>query len=217
MSRVRVHGVNASPFVRKVRVVLAEKQVAYELVPVMPIGVPDSFRRISPLGKIPCFEDGDYTLPDSSCICAYLEREHPEPPLYPHDSRDYGRALWYEEYADTRLVEVCGTPFFERVVQARILGGEADEENVRDCLAEQLPPVLDYLEGELARAGDWLVGGRFGIADVATASPFVNLRHAGEDVDPGRWPALRAWLDRTLARPSFHALVKEERAALEAL
>jgi glutathione S-transferase len=58
----------------------------------------------SPLGKIPCFQDGDYTLPDSSCIIAYLERTNPRPALYPEDPKEYGRALFLEEYADSRLV-----------------------------------------------------------------------------------------------------------------
>jgi glutathione S-transferase len=212
----RLHGVNASPFVRKTRVVLEEKGVAYELVPVMPIGVSDDFRRISPLGKIPCWEDGDYTLPDSSCICAYLERKHPEPPLYPAEPESLGRALWYEEYGDTRLVEVLTTVFFQRVVQARIMKQAPDEERVRQALTDLVPPVFDYLEGEVADA-DGIVDGCFGIADVALASPFVNFDHAGERVDPDRWPRLAAYVDRILSRPSFKALVEEEKAAFGTL
>ena len=65
-----VLGVNASPFVRKVRVALAEKGIDYELNPVMPIGQSPEYLRKSPLGKVPCYEDGDFTLPDSSCIIA---------------------------------------------------------------------------------------------------------------------------------------------------
>ncbi|NIR35171.1 MAG: glutathione S-transferase family protein, partial [Actinobacteria bacterium] len=47
-----LHGVNASPFVRKVRVALIEKGIDYELIPVMPMGVSEEFKKISPLGKI---------------------------------------------------------------------------------------------------------------------------------------------------------------------
>ena len=53
-----VYGVNASPFVRKVRVVLTEKGIPYELEPVVPVNVSPEFRRMSPLGKIPAFRDG---------------------------------------------------------------------------------------------------------------------------------------------------------------
>lgn len=212
----RIYGVNASPFVRKTRVVLAEKGVEYELEPVMPIGVSDDFRRISPLGKIPCYQDGDYTLPDSSCICAYLECKHPEPPLYPREPEALGRALWYEEYGDTRLVEVLGTVFFQRVVQAKIMRQRTDEDAVRRALEERMPPVFDYLEGEVGDR-EAIVGGRFGIADVALASPFVNLEHAGEGVDRDRWPRLAAYVARIHARPSFAALIDEERKAFRSL
>ncbi|MGH0036287.1 MAG: glutathione S-transferase family protein [Myxococcota bacterium] len=212
----KLHGVNASPFVRKTRVVLEEKGIAYELEPVMPIGVSDEFRRISPLGKIPCYEDGDYILPDSSCICAYLERKVPEPALYPSGAEELGRALWYEEYGDTKLVEVLTGVFFQRVVQARIMRQPPDEEKVSHALAELIPPVFDYLEGEVGD-GDAIVGGRFGIADIALASPFVNFDHAGERVDASRWPRLAAYLGRVLARPTFKALIEEEKAAFASL
>jgi glutathione S-transferase len=212
----KLHGVNASPFVRKTRVVLGEKGIAYELEPVMPIGVSDEFRRISPLGKIPCWEDGDFTLPDSSCICAYLERKFPDPPLYPSDAEQFGRALWYEEYGDTKVVEVLTTVFFQRVVQAKIMRQEPDEERVRHALAELIPPVFDYLEGEVGE-GDGIVGGRFGIADVALVSPFANFHHAGETVDGDRWPRLTAYVERVLGRPTFKALIDEEKAAFASL
>ena len=78
-----LHGVNASPFVRKARVALAEKGIEYETVPVMPMGQPAEYYEISPLGKIPCYVEGDFALPDSSVIIAYLERKQSEPRLYP--------------------------------------------------------------------------------------------------------------------------------------
>ena len=94
---LEVHGANASPFVRKVRVVLAEKKVPYELKPIFPFGPNPEFRKISPLGKIPALVDGERSLADSSVICAYIERKHPEPSLYPSDPYEYARALWFEE------------------------------------------------------------------------------------------------------------------------
>ena len=165
-----VHGVNASPFVRKVRVALAEKGLAYQLEPVMPMGVSEEFKKISPLGKIPVYTDGDFVLPDSSCIIAYLDRIHPEPALYPSDPQQFGRALYYEEYGDTKLTEVIGTIFFQRVVVKHVMRGTPDEGVVEKSLREILPPVLDYLEGELGD-GEGIVGGRFSIADIGLGSP----------------------------------------------
>ena len=206
-----VHGAGASPFVRKVRVALAEKALPYEHVPVVPFGVSEEYKRKSPLGKIPCYEDGDLTLPDSSCILAYLERVHPETPLQPSDPKQYGRALWYEEYADSKLVETVAPFFFERVVKRIFFKQEPDEAKLAKLKAEGLAPVFDYLEAEI---GDrpYLVGTRFSTADIAVASPFVNFMHAGEQVDAKRWPRLAAYLERIHARPSFKALIDEEKA-----
>lgn len=211
-----VHGVNASPFVRKTRVFLAEKGIDYELEPVMPGMVSDEFRKLSPLAKVPVYQDGDFILPDSSAICAYLEKLHPEPPLYPADAEEFGKAIWFEEYADTKLAEVSGGVFFQRFVQVKIYKQACDEEVVRRALTELIPPVFDYLEGEVSES-EGIVGDRFSIADISLASPFVNLMHGEEQVDSSRWPRLAAYVERILSRSSYQLLIEEERAAFAAL
>jgi glutathione S-transferase len=72
-----VLGGSVSPFVRKVRVVLAEKGLDYEHEPVNPFAPPEGWREISPLGRIPAFKDGDRVINDSSVICQYVERRFP--------------------------------------------------------------------------------------------------------------------------------------------
>ena len=206
-----IHGANLSPFVRKVRVAMAEKGLPYELKPLIPFGVSAEYKQKSPLGKIPCYEDGDFVLPDSSCIVAYLEKAHPQPALYPSDPKLYARALWYEEYADSRMVEIIGTIFFQRVVRKLVMKQEPDEALVKTAIG-RLPEIFDYLERELG-SNEYLVGNRFSTADIAVASPLVNLRHGGERIDAKRWPKLAAYAQRIHARPSFKALLAEEQVA----
>ena len=203
-----IHGANGSPFVRKVKVALAEKSVPYEQQPLIPFGVSDEYKAKSPLGKIPCLEDGDFVLPDSSCILAYLEKKHPSPALLPADPEQYGRALWYEEYGDTKLIEVIGPVFFERLIKKMLMQQEPDEERVKATLELQ-PPVFDYLEGEVADR-EYLAGGQFSLADIAIASPFVNLRLAGVELDASRWPKLSEYIQRIFSRPSFKDCIAEE-------
>lgn len=208
-----IHGVNLSPFVRKARAFCAEKGIAVDNQPVFP-GSPDpEYRKKSPLGKVPCYEDGDFVVPDSSVICAYLERTHPEPALYPKDAKEYARALWYEEYADTKLLEAVTPPFVQRVVNPKFMNQPADEAAVKKALTEDAPPIFDYLEEQIGDH-EYLVGNRFSIADIATASGFVNFAHGGETVDAGRWPKLAAYVERIHARPSFKALIEEEKAGI---
>ena len=206
-----IHGVGGSPFVRKVRVALAEKGIAYESNPVMPGMTPDGYQKLHPLKKIPVYQDGDFVLPDSSCILAYLERIQPNPPLLPSDPKEAARALWYEEYSDSKLTETIGPIFFNRFVKKAIFKQEPDEEVIRQKLGE-VEALFDYLEGELGDA-EYLVGNRFTVADVAVGSVLVNFGHAGEKVDAGRWPKLAAYAERIHGRPSFKALIEEDRKA----
>jgi glutathione S-transferase len=208
-----LYGAGLSPFVRKVRVVLAEKGVAYDHDPVIPFNVSPEYKAISPLGKIPAWKDENGPLADSSVICAYLEKRHPSPALYPSDPYQYARALWFEEYADGGIVAVSGAKiFFPRVVAPRFFNQPADEAAVQKAIDEDLPPLLSYLESQLT--GDWLVGSSFSIADVGVGSQFVNLRLAGVSVDAQKFPKLARYVARVHERPSFTALIDEDRAGL---
>ena len=96
-----LHGSNISPYVRKVRVALAFKAIEYRGIQQSPFNASDEFKAKSPLSKIPCWEDGDLVLPDSSVIVGYLEHRYPSPSLFPDNPEERARALWFEEYADT--------------------------------------------------------------------------------------------------------------------
>lgn len=209
----KIHGVSASPFVRKVLVAMTEKNLPYESVPVMPMAPTPEFKKISPLGKIPVYQDGDFFLPDSSCIVAYLEKVHPTPALMPSDPKQYGTALFFEEYADTRLMEAVAGAFFERVVKAMIMKQPPDEARVQKSVSELMPAALDYLE-PLAPEGDGIVGGRFSVADIAIGSQLANWAHAGQSIDAAKYPRMAAYVERLHARPSFKTLIEQERKLL---
>ncbi len=205
-----LYGVGGSPFVRKVRVVCAEKQIRYDHEPSFP-GQVD--RQISPLGKVPGWKDERGPLSDSSAICAYLERLHPTPALYPSDAYESARALWFEEYGDSALLQVFGPKiFFKKIVGPRFFGQQFEDAEIQKAWDEEAPPLLDYLESQLH--GDWLVGKSFSIADIGIATQFVNLHLAGYHAAAQRWPRLAAYVERVHARPSFQALIAEDKALL---
>jgi glutathione S-transferase len=209
-----VYGGSISPFVRKVRVLLAEKGIEYTLEAVNPFSPPPDFLAISPLKRIPVLRDTDKpepnTLPDSSIICDYLEHKYPKPALYPSEPFERARALWYEEYADSVMASnIGGGLFFERVVK-KMMRGQTDEAVCQKTLSEKLPPLFDHLEHEVS-GKDYLVGGSFSIADISIGTMFVNFDHAGEKLDTKRWPKLAAYVERIHARPSFKAMLDEER------
>jgi len=213
-----VYGSSLSPFVRKVRVVLAEKGLAYEHQQINPFAPPDWFVEISPLKRIPVLRDSDEaepnTIPDSSVICDYLENKYPEPPLYPRAPIARAHAVWFEEYADTQMMQSIGPGlFFERIVK-RLMGRECDESIVAVTLGEKLPVIFDYLENAVCER-EFLVGDTLSIADIAIACMLVNFEHARERLDRNRWPELVRYSAAIHARPSFQSSIAEERRFLE--
>lgn len=208
-----IYGASLSPFVRKTRVFLAEKGLDYKLEQISPFQPPEWFKDISPLGRIPVLKDEDVgpdaTLPDSSIICAYLERKHPEPALYPKDDFAYARALWFEEYADSEMAGNIGIGVFRPVVINKMMGKEPDRATAEKTIGEKLPRYFSYLEKEIGTKA-YLVGDMFTIADIATATSFVNFAHAGYTPDEKLYPNLVHYLAGIHARPSFAACIAEE-------
>jgi glutathione S-transferase len=203
--RVRIIGSYLSPYVRKVLVCLDHKGIAYEIDPIVPFLGDERFSKLSPLRRIPVLLDGDVVLSDSSVICQYLEDRHPAPAFYPAGVAERARARWLEEFADTRMGDVFIWRLFNQVaIQPAVWGEKGDAALVARTLAEDVPQVLDYLEGELPAEG-FLFGG-LGIADASIASFFRNAAFARFRVDPARWPRTAAFVARVLATPPFEKL-----------
>ena len=177
-----------------------------------PVDLFVEFRQASPFGKIPGFRDGDFAISDSSAIIAYLEATQPEPNLIPAEPKARARTIWYDEFADTVLVPVMAKLFFNRIV-AGMMGREGDLAAADAAERDELPPLLAYVES-IAPACGFLVKGRLTLADLAVASPFVNIAHAGHVLDAEVYPKAAAYLGAIHARPSFAPIIAAERKLL---
>lgn len=209
-----LYGSTMSPFVRKVAAFAAEKGIDLELKAIG-LGDPDpEFRAASPFRKMPALVDGDYRLADSSAIIHYLEAKYPDPALIPADPELRGRTIWFDEFADTILFACGAKMFFNRVVAPRFLGRDGDLAVADAAERDELPPILDYLEGAMPDSG-YLVGDRLTLADIAVASPFANFKHCNVVIDEDRYPRLTRYAASILARPGFAPHVERETAFLE--
>jgi glutathione S-transferase len=209
-------GSTFSPFVRKCVVFAAEKGMELELVQTR-LGDPNpDFRAASPFGKMPALKDGDYMLADSSAIVQYLEAKQPDPALIPAEAKARGTTIWWDEFADTVLFGTGRKIFFNRIVAPLFLQREGNEAEADAAARDELPPLLDFLEGKVPDSG-FLVGDGITLADISVASPFVNLAHAGVDVDAERWSKLAAYFAAVHSRPSFAPLIERESSFLTKL
>jgi glutathione S-transferase len=209
---MKLFGAPVSPFVRKVLAYAAEKGLALELVPIG-LGDPNpEFISSSPFKKMPAFKDGDFSISDSTAIITYLEAKYPEPAMLPADPETRARVIWFEEFADTMVCAKGGAIFFNRVVAPKFMGREGDEEAAKAGEAE-LPALYDYLESVIPASG-YLVGDQLTLADIAVASPFVNLAHCDITPDAATYPKLAAYISAIHARPSFADWIRRERKML---
>ena len=79
------------PYCVRVRIVLAEKGLAWEQVEIDLDDRPAWLYEKNPLGRVPVLEEDGLVLPESAVIMAYLDERYPEPPLLPADAAE--RAL----------------------------------------------------------------------------------------------------------------------------
>ena len=206
-----VYGNTLSPFVRKTLAFGAEKGLDVELVAAGMGGGPPEFKQASPFGKMPGFKDGDFLISDSTAIITYMEAIKPDPNLIPTDPRSRARAIWFEEFADTIVGACVGKIFFNRVVAPRFLGRDGDLAAADDAQAVEFPKLVDYLETVIPASG-FLVEDRITLADIAVASPFANLSHAGCPIDAASHPKTAAYIEAILTRPSYAGMIAKEKA-----
>jgi glutathione S-transferase len=211
---LKLYGAALSPFVRKTRIFMQEKNIPFEAIHVDPNNPPEDFAKLNPLKRIPVLQHGDRVLADSAVICRYLESLFPETPLYPTDPWEQARCTWFEKFADYELGVSCTFSVFRNRVIMPLIGRPCDEDKVQKALDSTIPPLFAYLDQEL-NGKEFLVGEHMTIADIAIASQLVNLRHGGEAVDANRFPNLAAHTERMHARPAFASAITKESGFVE--
>ena len=213
---MKLHGLPLSPFVRKTRVALELKGFEYESVDVFPGTRTPEYLAISPLGKIPAFEDGDVVLCDSNVIIEYLEDQYPEIPVRPTHIADRARSRWLEEWGDSQpFSPFAGDIFMEQMTKPFQTKEPADMSVVENSIENLVPPLLDYSESQLPEEG--FIFGEMGVADIAMTTAMINASYAGYEVDASRWPKVAAHLELVMDHPVVVKCMQSEERILNVL
>ncbi len=187
-----------SPYARKIRIVLLEKQLPFELVEDSPWESATRVPEINPLGKVPVLvlDDGEVFF-DSPVIAGYLEILDADPRLLPTDMPARVRVRQSEALADG-ITDAAVTALLE---SRRPDGERSDREIARQTA--KIERGLDMLERRAAGL-EWLHGDSLSLADIAagTALAYLDLRFPQLSWRDTR-PALKALEARMSARPSF--------------
>ncbi len=197
-----------SPFARKVRLVLAEKRLPFELRVEKVWERRPEYLEQNPAGTVPTLiEDNGLVIADSGVICEYLDEAYPDSGLMGRTLAERVEvrrlAAWFDgKFASEVTQNLVGEKFMRRLAGR----GNPDPAAIRTGYVA-LRYHLDYI-GWLAETRKWLAGGTMSLADFAAAAHLSSLDFIG-DVDWSLSAPAKEWYARVKSRPSFRPLLAD--------
>ncbi|MGI9658282.1 MAG: glutathione S-transferase family protein [Gaiellaceae bacterium] len=188
---------------------LEEAGADYQLVRVVrEDGVPKepaNYTDLQPKGRVPALVDGDVATYESAACCMYLAERFPEANLAPASGTPE-RAAWYRWH--THLTNTVQTEFMSYFAPARSVESDAAQDELKECANRRLSETRDWLDGQLAEAGEYLVGNRFSSADLFLAM----LTRWGRRFDEQWWDSsnLGAHYARVTSRPAIKRVYEQQ-------
>jgi len=202
---MKLIGSLTSPFVRKVRIVLAEKKIEYEFEIDNPAAADSKVPTVNPLGKIPVLILDDETpLFDSRVIVEYIDNVTPNNKLLPGPNR---------ERAEVKRWEALGDGLLDAAVAIIYETRRPKKEQSAAWIERQHGKVMRSLEFMAEQLGDnaHCMGTHFSLADIAvgTALGYLVFRFpniAWQDSHPN----LARLYEKLMQRPTFADTVPKE-------
>ena len=196
---IRLLGSLTSPYVRKVRIVMAEKRIDYHLE-LEDVWSPDTrILDANPLGKVPCLimDDGGAVF-DSRVICEYLDGMTPVAKLIPPSGR---------ERAEVRTWEALGDGVVDAAILARL---EQTQRPTEQQSSKWVERQMGKVHAGIAAMShgltekSWCNGQAYSLADIAIgcALGYIDFRFGTIDWR-GKYPNLARHYEKLAARPSF--------------
>ncbi|MBI4489530.1 MAG: glutathione S-transferase family protein [Deltaproteobacteria bacterium] len=199
---IKLYDFQTSPNCQRVKVVLEEKKLPYEKVPVdLRKGEQKKadFQKLNPYGKVPVMIDGSTVLYESCIINEYLDEKYPEPPLMPKD---------YAKRAKIRILIDYGLnhfdPPYQKLRQEQLKDAKERNQEVIESAKKELKNLLQRFEREIGEQP--FLAGDFSLLDAALIPRFLRMEGFGVLPDPSI-PKLGAWLQRMKDRPSVRAIM----------
>ena len=195
---MKLIGSHTSPFVRKVRIVLAEKKIEYDFVIDSPWLEGSKVPNINPLGKIPALVlDDDTPLFDSRVIVEYIDSVTPNNKLIPAPSRERTEVKRWEALADG-ICDAAAAVFLE--------AKRPPAQQSADWIARQRSKITRGLEFMAEELGEkpFCMGTHLSLADIAVGAALGYLCFRFADIDwQAAHPNLGRLYTKLMQRPSL--------------
>lgn len=196
---LRLISSSTSPYVRKVRIVMAEKKIECTLEQEDVWSPGTKISDFNPLGKVPCLimEDGGAVF-DSRVIVEYLDTITPLAKLIPANGRERAEIRTWEALADG----VCDAAVGVRLEKTQ----RPAQEQSQAYIDRQMGKVHNALKAMSNGLGEkpWCNGSNYTLADIAVGCALGYLVFRFQDIDWRKtYPNLGRLYDKLMARPSF--------------
>lgn len=195
---MKLIGSLTSPFVRKVRVVLAEKKIEYDFELDSPWVPGTQVNKLNPLGKIPVLIlDDSTTLFDSRGIVEYIDSVAPNNKLMPESNRERAEVKRWGAVADG-ICDAAALIFLEKKRPAA--------QQSADWILRQEEKIIHGLEYMAEQLGEnyWCMGTHFSLADVTVGCALGYLAFRFAEIDwQEKHPNLARLYEQLMQRPSF--------------
>jgi glutathione S-transferase len=197
-----------SPYARKVRLVLAEKRLPFELRVEKVWARRPEYLELNPAATVPTLvEDNGLVIPESNVICEYLDEAYPDTNLLGRTIGERVEVRRLTGWFDNKFAsEVMRNLLWEKTMK-QIQGLGAPEAGALRAGYANIKHHLAYI-GWLAEHRKWLAGANLSLADFTAAAFLSSLDFIG-DVDWTVAPAAKDWYARMKSRPSFRAILAD--------
>lgn len=197
------------PFSRKLRLLMSEKAIAFELLRANPWEGSDEFFALNPALRTPVLHDPDkgLTLCDSRAIGEYLEETVDKAAMIAGTAANRAEVRRLVALFDENFYEQVTAPLLlERMKKRLVLRQSPDSRNLREAmrLAHEHLYYIDYLIDNRP----WLAGATMSLADLAAAAQISVADYLG-GIDWSAHEQARGWYSVFKSRPSFRPLLTE--------
>jgi glutathione S-transferase len=197
------------PFSRKVRLLLGEKGIGYELVREHPWERRDEFLDLNPAAQTPVMVDSKHgvTLMHSAAICEYFEETESKAPMITGTAQNRAEirrlTAWFDEHF---YMQVVGPLLHERMEKRLVQRAAPDAAVLRQAM-KNANQLMDYIDWLLDHR-NWLAGPMLSMADLSAAAHLSVADYLG-GIDWRSHQATKGWYSGLKSRPSFRPLLSE--------
>lgn len=197
------------PFSRKLRLLMGEKNIAYELVREDPWAASEMFYSLNPAGRTPVLvnEERDLVLADSRAIAEYLEETVERSPMINGTSAGRAEIRRLVALFDENFFNDVTAPLLNERMKKRIILRQPPDSTALSQAMRMAHGHLDYMDW-LIDNRPWLAGSTMSLADLAAAAQISVADYLG-GIDWADHPQTREWYAVFKSRPSFRPLLAE--------